>query len=156
MGRFRENSQEANIKREALIKEILEFLRKVLPKINHISRYFLKLNRRIRSRLIEQTPHRRFEVPSTSDTKDDIYGEIDSPFLGLDMRLLDTQYGIGKDCDNFKIGNSTVTVDNISDISIRGKQFKGTEDLWKLLTRKTVNYDSIDEKIYKNIRQFWK
>jgi len=106
--------------------------------------------------LFEQTPQRRFEVPSTSDTKDDIYGEIASPFLSPDTRLLDTQYGIRKEGDNFKIGNSTVIIDNISNLSIKGKQFKGMVDLWKLLTRKNVNYNTIDKKIYKNIREFWK
>ena len=30
-------------------------------------------------------------------------------------------------------------------IIIKGKEFKGTEDLRKLLTRKIVNYDSIDK-----------
>jgi len=44
-----------------------------------------------------------------------------------------------------KIGNSTVAVDNMSNSSIKGKQFKGTEDLWIHLTNKNVNYDSIDK-----------
>ena len=61
------------------------------------------------------------------------------------MRLLDTQYGIRREGDHLKIGNSTVTVDNMRNIIIKGKEFKGTEDLWKLLTRKNVNYDSIDK-----------
>jgi hypothetical protein len=26
-----------------------------------------------------------------------------------------------------------------------GKQFEGTEDLWKLLTRKNIDYNSIDK-----------
>ena len=33
----------------------------------------------------------------------------------------------------------------MSNLSIKGKQFQGTEDLWKLLTRKNVNYNSIDK-----------
>ena len=69
--------------------------------------------------------------------------------------MLDTQYGIRRDGDNFKIGNSNVTVDNMSNITIMGIQFKGTLDLWKLLTRKT-DYDSIDKTKYKNIRPFWR
>ena len=28
-------------------------------------------------------------------------------------------------------------------ITIKGKQFKGTKDLWKRLTRKSVNYDTL-------------
>ena len=59
--------------------------------------------------------------------------------------MLDTQYGIRKDGDNLKSGNSTVTVDSSSNIDIRGKEFEGTADLWKLLTRKNVDYKSIDK-----------
>ena len=76
------------------------------------------------------------------------YGEIASPFLGpylSNTQLLDTQYGIRREGDNFKIGSSTVTMDNMSNITIKGKQFKGTEGLWKLLTRKNVNYNSLDK-----------
>jgi len=52
------------------------------------------------------------------------------------MRLLDTRYGIRREGDHLKIGNSTVTVDNMRNIIIKGKEFKGTED---------VNYGSIDK-----------
>jgi uncharacterized protein YpuA (DUF1002 family) len=69
-----------------------------------------------------------------------------SPFLfSPNTQLLDTQYGIRKDGDNLKIGSSNVTVDSSSNIDIRGKQFEGTTDLWKLLTRKNVDYNSIDK-----------
>jgi hypothetical protein len=74
-----------------------------------------------------------------------MYGEITSQFFILNTRLLDTQYGIRKHGDNFEIGNPTVTVDNMSNTSTKGKQFKGTEDLWKFLTHKNVNYISIDK-----------
>jgi len=33
----------------------------------------------------------------------------------------------------------------MSNISIKGKQCKGAEDLWERLTRKNVNYNSRDE-----------
>jgi len=45
------------------------------------------------------------------------YGEISRPYLGpylSNTRLLDSQYGILREGDKFKIGNSTVTIDNIS------------------------------------------
>ena len=45
--------------------------------------------------------------------------------------MLDTQCGIRRDGDKLKISNSNVTVDNMSNITIRGKQLKGKEDLWK-------------------------
>ena len=75
-------------------------------------------------------------------------GELAGPFLSpylKDMKLLDTRYGILREGDHFKIGNATVTIDNGSNLIVRGKQFKGTEGLWTLLTRKDVNYDEIDE-----------
>ena len=76
------------------------------------------------------------------------YGPLASPFLSpylKESRLLDTEYGIRREGEDFKIGNATVTVDNMSDLTIKGKQFKGTEDLWTLLTRKNVNYNAIDK-----------
>jgi hypothetical protein len=66
---------------------------------------------------------------------------FESPYL-KDSKLLDTQYGIRREGDNFKIGNATFTIDNMSNLIVKGKQFKATEDLW---TRKNVNYDAIDE-----------
>ena len=70
------------------------------------------------------------------------------------MLSLDTRYGIRREGDHLKIGNSKVTVDNMRNIIIKAKEFKGTEDLWKLLTRKNVDYDSIDKndlQLYKTI-----
>ena len=165
------------MKRDALIKEIAEFLGKVLPK--HISHQHLSPKIEP-SDLGVQTPRRPEKetvpvFPSTSSPSSDVvfetlkivveikedddddtdidaevkifgrkhYGEIASPFFSAylsNTRLLDTQYGIRREGDNFKIGNSTVTSD-MSNITIKRKQFEGTEDLWKLLTRKIVNYD---------------
>ena len=127
--------QETNIKREAFIIEITEFLRKVLPNDKSYQQVFPKIESSEQTPS-GQTPQRRLEFPSTSYTKDVTYGEIASPFLIPDTRWLDTLYGIWKDGDKNKIGNSTVTVDNMSNISIKVKQFKGTEDFWKLVTSK--------------------
>ena len=55
------------------------------------------------------------------------YGEIASPFLSpylKDSRLLDTQYGVRRERDNFKIGNATVTVDNMSNQTIKGSSLR--------------------------------
>ena len=43
------------------------------------------------------------------------------------------------------IGDSTLFVDNSSDISIKGRHFKGTRWLWELLTRKNVNRAATDD-----------
>ena len=50
------------------------------------------------------------------------------------MRMHDTQYVIRRDGVNFKIGNSNVTVGDMSNFTIKGKQFKGTEDTINTLT----------------------
>jgi len=84
--KFREKLLETDVKREAMIKEITEFLRKLLPKIKSHQHFFPKIDSSIigeqtPSIISEQTPRRRFEretvpvFPSTSDTGDDIYVE---------------------------------------------------------------------------------
>jgi hypothetical protein len=40
--------------------------------------------------------------------------------------FLDTQYGICKDGDIFKIGDSPVVVDQDGDITIKEKEFRGS------------------------------
>jgi hypothetical protein len=37
------------------------------------------------------------------------------------------------------VGNSVFSVDESSGITVEGKQFRGTNGLWELLTRKNVN-----------------
>jgi len=53
-------------------------------------------------------------------------------------RFLDTQYGMHKDGDIFKNGDSAVLVDQDGDITIKEKEFRGSEVLWELLKRKRV------------------
>ena len=99
--RFRERIQENIIKPEALIKGIAEVLRKILPKDKSHQQVFPKFELSEQTSC-EQTPQRRFMVPSNSDTKNDLYGEIASPFLIPNKRLLDIQYYNRKDGHNFK------------------------------------------------------
>ena len=61
-----------------------------------------------------------------------------TPYL-YNRRFLVKQYGIRRDGGTFMIGNSAVSVDETSDITINGKRFKGTKGLWELLTRRNVN-----------------
>jgi len=77
---FRERIHETNIIREALIKQVAAFLRKVLPKDKSQLQVFPKIESSEQTSS-EQTPQRRFEVPLTSECKNDIYGEIARPFL---------------------------------------------------------------------------
>ena len=67
----------------------------------------------------------------TSDDDDNVrrFYEIPSPYLNI-RRFLDEQYGIQRDGNSFMIGNSDVSVDETSDITINGKRFRGTKGLW--------------------------
>ena len=69
-------------------------------------------------------------------------GSVSSPYLMpyvYKRRFLDTQYGTRKDGDTFKIGDTLVLVDQDGDITIKENEFRGSEGLWELLTRKNVN-----------------
>ena len=57
--------------------------------------------------------------------------EWKSPFL-------DPKYGMRKDGDIFKICDSAVLVDQDGDITIKEKEFRGSEWLLEILTRKRV------------------
>jgi hypothetical protein len=48
-----------------------------------------------------------------------------------------------KDGGIFKIGDSSVLVDQDGDITIKEKEFRGSEGLWELLTRKRVNKEHV-------------
>ena len=58
-------------------------------------------------------------------------------------RFLDTQCGIRKEGDTFKIGDSPVLVDQDGDITIKENEFRGSEGLWELLTRNNVNKEHL-------------
>ena len=64
-----------------------------------------------------------------------------TPYL-YKRSFLDTQYGIRKEGDTFMIGESQLTVDSDSDITIKGKRFRGTQGLWELLTRRKIQRES--------------
>ena len=114
---------------------------------------------------VYETPKPRFTIGEISDDNDDdddfFKGDtrasgrerenVDSiavpyilPYLSnRHRRHLDTRYGMRKDGDSFKMGDSTVLVDTDSDITISGKEFRGTTGLWELLRRKTVDRGKI-------------
>jgi len=63
----------------------------------------------------------------------EIVGSIASPYIlpylsNRQRRHLDTRYCIRKDSDSFKMGGSTLLVDTDSDITIKGKKFRGRPD----------------------------
>jgi len=69
-------------------------------------------------------------------------------------RILETQYGIRKDRDIFKIGDSPVLEHQDGDITFKENEFRGSEGLWELLTLKNVNKEHVtsdDLRKYKKI-----
>jgi len=94
--------------------------------------------------VLYETPKPRFTIGEISDddvddegdtrasgSKRENVGSIASPYIlpyfsKRHRRHLDTRYGIRKDGDSFKMGDSTVLVDTDIDITIKGKEFRGT------------------------------
>jgi len=69
-------------------------------------------------------------------------------------RFPDTQSWLRKESDIFKIDDSPVLVDQDDDITSMQNEFRGSEVLWELLTRKNVNKEhmtSDDQRKYKKI-----
>ena len=58
-------------------------------------------------------------------------------------RFLDTQYGIRKNGDIFKIGDSALLVDKDGDITIKEKEFRWSKVMWNLLISKRVNKEHV-------------
>ena len=83
------------------------------------------------------------------------FGAVARPYLTPKLykrSFPDTRYGLRKDSNTFMIGDSPLTVDNDSDVTIKGKCFRGTQGLWELLTCRKVQLDIIttdDLKAYK-------
>jgi hypothetical protein len=124
--------------------------------------------------IIYETPKRE-PVREDNDDDDDYYdddgflqedakrfgrenvGSVASPYLMpyvYKRRFLYTQYGTRKDGDTFKIGDSPVLVDLDGNITIKENEFRDSEGLWELLTRKNVNKEHVtsdDLRKYKKI-----
>jgi len=128
-----------------------------------------------------EMPKPRFTIREISDDNDDDVDGYDDDFVKGDSRAfcrgenvgsiaspyilpylskrhrrrhLDIRYYIRKDGDSFKIGDSTVLVDTDSDITIKGKEFRGTTGLWLLWTRKSVDRRKVTTDDL-NIRKYW-
>ena len=179
---FRENMKEREAKQAMQLKSIAEILKKVLPDTTSRAAFIREVLPA--SSVDEHiTPQRQqdFEMAGPSGTlllkrksttsttqtesdydvddddvarvkeEEDMLGHVTAPYNGP---FLDTQYGIRKEGDIFKIGDSTVSVDSLGDITIKGKQYRGTEGLWELLTRNKVKREKLtpsDYKTYKSI-----
>jgi len=170
--RFRENMEEREAKQAMQLKSIAEILKKVLPDTTSRAAFIQEVLPSSSGVGTHITPPRqpKIELAGPSGTllpkreppdydddtahvkqEEDMSEHVTAPY---NRPFLDTQYGIRKEGDIFKIGDSTVSVDSLGDITIKGKQYRGTEGLWELLTRNKVERDKImpaDYKKYKSI-----
>jgi hypothetical protein len=144
--KMRHKLREADICGKSRTKAILEFLRRVMltpPEPPAQQQQQLAV-----SKVEVETSPPPPTCAEISDDEDTVSVPYSMP------SFLDTQYGIRKDGDIFTIGDTPVYVDTDGDIKINNKQFKGTEGLWELLTRKHVNMERVsktDLKTYKEI-----
>jgi len=65
-------------------------------------------------------------------------------------RFLDIQYSIRRDGERLMIGDSPVSIDTDANLKIKGTVFRGTDDLWELLTRKNVNMQLVGKEELKS------
>jgi hypothetical protein len=110
------------IRNDMLIKSIGQFLQKVLPTTQAPVSAPAEM---------EFVPPSKIEIKE--DEPDHSFGPTAGPYLApyaYDSDSLDRQYGLRKDCDKHKIGNSTDTIDEDSNIYLKNKRFKGTVGLW--------------------------
>jgi hypothetical protein len=83
------------------------------------------------------------------------FGPTASPYMTsyvYDKDFLDKHYGIRKEGEKYKIGDSAVTIDTNSDIYVKRKRFAGTEGLWELLTKKKPNVDIVTSDDYRQYK----
>jgi len=65
----------------------------------------------------------------------------------------DIEYGIRRDANwQFRIGNSLIEIDEDSNVTVRGKTYRGTEAQFEL-TRKKLNRSLITTRDLKNYKQ---
>lgn len=88
----------------------------------------------------------------TSNAFGELAGKYISPYINR-RHTIDNVYGIRKDDEDFKIGDSNVTVKN-NDIYVDSVPYQGTSGLWELLTKKSVDRTKVtpnDLEQYKKI-----
>ena len=81
---------------------------------------------------VAEITHKKPKLEIEDDEEEEVidFGELASPYLKPylhNARFFDKQYRIRReDVSMFMIGGSVSTVDDTSDISLKGKHFKGT------------------------------
>ena len=147
----REQMEEREFKQKMELQKVAEYLRKLLP--DDMSRsLFVKQALASTQTDLDAPPEQIVKsepLPSTSyetpkQSHDDGYsakdvGKVASPFLlEQNKNRLDRVYGIRRKGNVLMIGDSEMTVDENSNIHIKGVSFEGTKGLWRLLTLKSV------------------
>jgi hypothetical protein len=90
---------------------------------------------------IIDTPQRSIKEDGDGDYAVKDYGVVASPYVKPNFsidRSLHSRYGLGREGDNFMIGDSKVIINEDSDMTIKGKHFEGTQGLWELLILNSV------------------
>ena len=71
------------------------------------------------------------------------FGSVASPYISsyvFHETDVDKDYGMRRDADGtFRIGNSVVQIDRNSNVIVQGVPYRGTTNLFQLLTRKKVD-----------------
>ena len=164
--------REDELERKARVKAVADFLKSVLPRssppppspppVVH-QRQTTPTQTEVRVATpptvpvgeIYETPKRRPDDDEDDDEgvddDEDVadaqeYGPVADSYLNpyLHKRsFLDTQYVIRKEGVVFIIGDSQLSVDRDSDITIKGKHFRGTQGLWELLTCRMIQRDKL-------------
>ena len=143
--------REEDVTRKAQLKDIAKFMKQVLPEppVQRFERITPPVKRleylpTAPAEIAPKNPKFEFDdvEEDVSDSDSENFGERASPYLKTyqyNASFLDKLCGIRREADGrFMIGDSVLTVDDTSDISINGIHFKGTRGLRELLTRKNV------------------
>jgi hypothetical protein len=156
---MRHKIREADIRDKLRIKEVSEFLRRVLPEPLVQPPPLPQKQSIVQTEVgAERTPPQTSQPAPFSregeETSSEISDNADYVSAPYSMpSLLDSKYGIRKDGDAFMIGDSQMYVNTDGDITIKNTRFKGTEELWELLTRKNVNMERVSKT---DLRTYWK
>jgi hypothetical protein len=135
--------QEDKFRNDVLIKSIGQFLQNVLP----------TTPTPVPAQEVEAVPPTKIEVKE--EVPEYCFGPRATSYLALyayNSDSLDRQYGIRKDGDKYRIGNSTDTIDGDRNIYHNVKRFKGTEGLWEILTRKKPNLAAVTTKEFRKYK----
>ena len=161
--------REEDVTRKAQLKNNAKFKKQVLPEppVDRFERITPAVMRHkslptAAAEISAKQPKFDFDdvEEEVGDSDKENFGELAIPYLKPylhNAKFLNKQYGIRREDDGrFMIGDSVLTIEDTSDITINGRHFKGTRGQWELLTRKNFSRGVVtadDLKRYKTIFQ---